>query len=451
MIFSEYINEGIHVGSGFRMSRATIIGPYPTGDFLEKVLAYRPDEIVLIVDDGWPQERIEEIRRVFSGYETELILRRVAPAQGNGLVHAKLYCLEWINAANNRRRHTLLAGSANASSPGFGTHAEAFMHVDLADVAPANKKEALRYFTDLEHGHDVAYTSFYIRDKSWFSMPALRVVRTDWPNGFDAWVRRGRLCHSYQPDPTFGRLVLRLREPMPQGLLGANLSNSGFNVTGETQAFTRPYISYASGETGEGSERQTWRQRYFTETVYGYWTSAECFKELEEHFVAPQAEGRELALETIRRPDPKQHAGWIDEFLRSIQDVFGTLTHEQRTRYFKTLPNGDLDKKHYQRQAEAKLARDQIKSMDDYFCKRFTSGFAFPPVPALGDEFEEFALELCANLLAKLQARRVGNKLGATLRDRDVAEPDMTQEELLAQLRARWDELSPHLTNFFKE
>src|SRR5690606_9127992 len=115
---------------------------------------------------------------------------RVAPVKGNGLVKAKLYCLEWVNAANNRRRHTLLAGSANASLPGYGTHAEAFVHVDLADVALLQKKEILEYFTELGLGRDVAYTSFYIQNKSWLSLPPLRVVKTAWPNGFDAWIRR---------------------------------------------------------------------------------------------------------------------------------------------------------------------------------------------------------------------------------------------------------------------
>jgi len=290
MTFSAYIDNGVHVGSGFRLCRATIIGPYPTPDFIEQILDWRPEEVILAVDDGWPQERIDDIRRVFVAHEAELILQRVAPSVGDGLVHAKLYCLEWVNAANNRRRHTLLAGSANASSQGFGTHAEAFVHVDMANIALSDKKEVLQYFGDLALGNDVAFTQFYIGDKSWLSMPALRVVHTPWPNGFDAWIRRGRLCHSYQPDPTFGRLVLRLREPMPQGLLGTNLGNSGFSVAGETQAFTRPYVSYASDVGEEENERQNWRQRYFTETVYGYWTSAECFRRFEDEFVAPHAD-----------------------------------------------------------------------------------------------------------------------------------------------------------------
>lgn len=325
MTFSAYINHGVHVGSGFRMSRATIIGPYPTADFIEEVLDWQPEEVILGVDDGWPQERIDDIRRVFAVHKAELILRRVAPSVGDGLVHAKLYCFEWINAANNRRRHTLLAGSANASLQGFSTHAEAFVHVDLANIAPSDKKEVLRYFGELALGHDVEFTQFYIADKSWLSMPALRVVHTPWPNGFDAWIRRGRLCHSYQPDPTFGRLVLRLKEPMPQDLLGTNLGNSGFSVAGETQAFTRPYVSYARDVVEEENERQNWRQRYFTETVYGYWTSAECFKRFEDEFVAPHAEGRELALDAIRYPEPTTRFGWIDDFMRSIDNVSETL------------------------------------------------------------------------------------------------------------------------------
>ncbi len=451
MTFSKYINEGVHVGPGFRLHRATIIGPYPTADFIKEVLDWQPEEVILAVDDGWPQERIDHIRQVFAGHKAKLILWRVAPAVGDGLVHAKLYCLEWVNAANNRRRHMLLAGSANASSQGFGTHAEAFVHLDLADLEPTDKKQVLHYFGEVALGHDVDATKFCIRNKSWLSIPALRVVRKQWPNGFDAWIRRGRLCHSYQPDPTFGRLVLRLKEPMPQGLLGTNLGNSGFSVAAETQAFTRPYVSYTSNVGEEGSDRQNWRQRYFTETIYGYWTSAECFKRFEEEFVAPHAEGRELALDAIRDPEQTTRLGWMDDFMRSIGKVFEPLTSEQRETYFHVVSNGKLDAKKYRQQAEAKLHRDWAKARDEYFCKRFTSGFAFPPVPALGSEFEDFALDLSANLLAKLQSRRVNNKLAATLRKHHIAEPDMTPEELLALLRAQWDDIGARLVRFFAE
>lgn len=449
MTFSAYIDNGVHVGSGFRLCRVTIIGPYPTPDFFEQVLDWRPEEVILAVDDGCPQERIDDIRRVFVAHEADLILRRVAPSVGDGLVHAKLYCLEWVNAANNRRRHTLLAGSANASSQGFGTHAEAFVHVDLANIALPKKKEVLQYFGALALGNDVALTQFHIGDKSWLSMPALRVVHAPWPNGFDAWIRRGRLCHSYQPDPTFGRLVLRLKEPMPQGLLSTNLGNSGFRVAGETQAFTRSYVSYASDVEEEENERQNWRQRYFTETVYGYWTSAECFRQFEDEFVAPHADGRELALQAIRAPERTTRLVWIDNFIHSIDSVFETLTAEQQKTYFHVRLNGKLDAEKYRQQAEAKLDRDRAKARDEYFCRRFTSGFAFPPVPALGSEFEEFALDLSANLLAKLQSRRVNNKLATTLRKLQIAEPDMTPEQLLSQVRDQWDDIGTYLVRFF--
>lgn len=450
MIFDDYINNGVHVGSGFRLSRATIVGPYPTSEFMRQVLSWGPDEVVLAVDDGWPQERIAAIQQILAG-QAKFVLRRVAPAGGGGLVHAKLYCFEWINGANNRRRHTLLAGSANASTQGFGGHAESFVHVDLADIDSRDKKAALQYFADLADGRDVADTRFYMHNKSWLSLPPLRIVRTPWPNGFDAWIRRGRLCHSYQPDPTFGRLVLRLKEPMPQGLLGANLGNAGFNLSGEMQAFTRPYVRYSNGESDGVTDRQNWRQRYFTETVYGYWTSAECFATFEDMFVAPQADGRKRALHAIRELCAENRSRWIDDFVESVRNVSGPLAREQRETHFHVQGRGDLDEDRYRQQADAKLARDRTKSMDSYFCSRFTSGFAFPPVPALGDDFEEFVLELCANLLAKLQSRQVRNRLAAALRHHGIADRGTTPEELLDRLRDRWDQLKPELTRFHTE
>jgi hypothetical protein len=248
----------------------------------------------------------------------------------------------------------------------------------------------------------------------------------------------------------FGRLVLRLKEPMAQGELSESLGKSGFGVVGETQTFSRPYLPFGTGEAG--SERLLWRQRFFTETDYGYWTSAECFGVLQGEFVASDAGGRQRTLEAIRSASLAQRSVWIDGFLDSIRAVFTALPDtEQRASYFCVLPNGDLDELHYRQHAEAKLARDREKSMDEYFAKRFTSGFAFPQVPPLGDEFEEFALTLCANLLAKAQGQHVRNWLARTLRNLNVVEPGMTPAELLASLRECWDELKPDLSHFFRE
>lgn len=448
MKLDDYIDNSC-IGPGFRMASAMIVGPYPTREFIDQVLEWQPEKIVLAVDDGWPQERIEEIMQTCAKTDTTLLLRRVAPALGSGLVHAKLYCLEWRNAADNYRRHTLLAGSANASSQGFGLHAETFVHIDLANLDRLDKKAALGYFSALEHNYDAPAATFALGGRSWITMPALEIIRTPWPNGFDAWIRRGRLCHSYQPDPTFGRLVLRLKASLLQGQLGANLVNSGFNAVGEAQSFTRPYVHYSSGVAEEKKEQQTWRRRYFTETVYGYWTSAECFASLESEFVAPQAEGRQRALDTIRTGDPQQRTSWINSFIRSVREVFEGLPEDEREKYFHVRPNGELDEERYRQQASDKLYRDQAKSTDPYFCSRFTSGFAFPPVPALGDGFDEFVLELCSNLLAKLQSRQVRNRLAATLRDQRIADAGTTREELLALLRSRWDEIRHHLVDFY--
>ncbi|MET0322133.1 MAG: hypothetical protein ABW069_15540 [Duganella sp.] len=448
MTFDDYINTGIHVGAGFRMTRVAIVGPYPTCEFIKQVLLHNPEEIILAVDDGWPQERLEEIAATCDDSKTRLTLRRVAPVAGAGLVHAKLYFIEWMNIASNYRRHVLLTGSANASVQGFGAHAESFSHIDLANIDSEDKKAAIAYFTALAQDKDVAETWFYVRDKSWVSMPALRIVRSNLPHGLDAWVRRGTLCHKYQPDPAFGRLILRLNTAMPQDQLNESLQRSGFNTLGETQTFTRAYVSFDSGN--EGSTVQTWRSRYFTETDYGFWTSYECFKKAGDTFVASQAEGRGEALRLIRHASQALQNRWVQEFLESIRAVFdGVDDAEKRGKYFRVMADGELDEAHYRLQAHGKLNRDRAKAGDNFFKRRFTSGFAFPPVPPLGDASEEFVLTLCANLLAKARAQKTRNRLAARLRALGIADQASTPEELLAELRERWMDLRTDLINFF--
>lgn len=452
MNIKEYIQNHAGIGKSFNTAKIIIIGPYPTGDFLQQVLHHTPKEVILIVDDGWPEERIREIRNLFTAKRRRLVVRRVAPQTGSGLVHAKLYYFEWINGKKNRRRRSLLAGSANASIQGFGIHAESFVSIEFADLPRCDRDGVIRYFEALEGGENVNMTSLNIGNKSWITLPALRIVEAQLTNGFDTWLRRGRLCHKYQPDPAFGQLILRLKAPMPKSELEEHLGRSGFGISGDSKSFTRPYVVYEAGT--EDTEKQTWRQRFFIETDYGFWTSGECFAVLKDDFVASKNEGREVAIDKIREADEKDYDQWLGTFTNSLEAVVERISNPVNIAdYFQVKSDGTLDLKKYQGAASAKLTADRCKANDDYFTQRFVAGFAFPPVPQFGDEFAVFATSFCDNLLSRMNGRKVQNRLAQVVRElvEDEDNYPASGSELYSYLCRNWVEIREDVMEFHRK
>ena len=447
MKLDEYINGSI--GKKFNLSKIVIIGPYPTKDFFDQLVTHLPKKIVLIVDDGWPQDRLQEISDACKAKKCKLKIQRVASYNTCGLVHAKLYYFEWKNVQGNYTKRIMLAGSANASTQGFGIHAESFVNIDFADITKENSNSALNYLEELELGNNVELQLLTIgQNKSWISLPALRVVGKNLINGFDAWLRRGKLSHKYQPDPTFGRLILRLKKPMPKTAFEKNLSDSGFIVSGDPQSFSQPYVSYDVEGNSSDNQTQTWREKLFIETDYGYWTSGECYSQRSAEFVASKKDEREQAINKIIKS--ADHQEWINSFIESLNNAADRLNETQLSEYFELRSDEKLNINIYRDKAKQKLEYDQQKANDEYFQQRFISGFAFPPMPQFGDEFSSFAISFCNNLLAKMKGNRVKNKLAKILLNEldERNEFPESGEKLYKFLRDNWDTLRSQIVLF---
>lgn len=413
MKLDEYISY-IKPGSTFSLDKLYVVGPYPSERFVAKICEIlAPRSIVLVVDDGWPQEYIDDITDCAKAFKVKLKTKRVCPVSG-GLVHAKLYYFVWRNEAGNRTKRKLLLGSANASLSGFGGHAETYINVDVGDLGKVGVEKVDTYFASLGRGDDVEMIMLDINEGAWLSLPAIKKAPKEKLSGFEAWIRRGRLCHAYQQDMSFGRLALNLKLSLPRTNLENSILNSGFGRETESKSYGRNYVELDTPVEG-GQIKLIWRKKYFIETDYGYWTSEDCFAYRSEEFVAPKAEKRREILNIIKGATALQKESWVDEFMAAVTDLVNQIKSEVEISDYFNMVGDDLDWDHYRKSALKKIDADQQKSRDSYFVDRFISGFSFPLVPQLGDEFENFAMSLCVSLSKQINGTATG-KLAQALR-----------------------------------
>lgn len=449
------ILEETSPSGSFFVDNIVIIGPYPTKSFFKDQLSkIKPRSITLYVDDGWPEDNILDIEWYLKRYtDIEFNKFRVKCPGRDALVHAKVYLIEWVNSGNKHRRRQLIVGSHNASSSGFGKNAEALVSVDLANSSePECQKNVLQYFNSLkgEGYSDEILLSF--NKGSYFYLPALEVSSVETASGFDAWFRRGRLCHKYSQDASFGKLPIRLKKALPIAEIENAFATEQFGKIGESTVLVRPYVNYSAIDDNESSASRMWKGRYFIETDYGYWTSAECYRDLCGEFKGWAAESRETALDWIKSASDLDRVRLVDEHVAALQNVVSQLhgRNEIAEEYLQ-LKAGFLDEDFYKISALAKLKQDQNKALDEEFCARFVSGFSFPLVPSLEDGFDNFAENFCSTLFLKSQQKRPINRLAKIIKELEGGDRISSGAELLAELRSNWGDLYSQLISFYRD
>lgn len=466
----------------FYVDQAVIVGPYPTRGFFKKLQDLSKNDLsganftklTILADDGWAQSQLDDIEEMYEvqpGKRTKLEVLRVSAPHQSGLVHAKIYLFHLKNNAGTYSKRVLLIGSANASSQGWGMHAETFVCIDIADIKDVDERKAVVGYFDNLVGHvDVEYVDFYLQRNSWIRLPSIKAsIHINKASSFDNWLRRGRLCHKYQVDQTFGRLTLHLMLPLPKSLLESSI-NRYFGAVQDSQGFSRNYVEMDGDDADSEFEqnRNPWRKKYFVETYYGYWTSGECFDEMMSEFVSSRATERKQILETIMNADGQAHAKWLNEYTSALENVASTILEQGKIdknislEKFLRVENGEVALQYYRLAAEKKLQYDQRRARDRGFADRFISGYTFPTVPQVGDCFEAFALDFCQTLITKLQARKRSNLLAMAVREAigdseihsllycvDESEEDTAPIRLLEYLRNNWSEIGSAISIFY--
>jgi hypothetical protein len=407
MILKQII-DSFSPGPSFKLSKATVVGPYPTKDFFEFLRKnMKPSEVVLFVDDGWPNEKLNEIGECFYKKHCDFSYYRVSPKNRVGLVHAKIYLFEWTNEQQNQTKRRLLLGSANASQQGFGLHAETYVNADLLAGVQANS--VLAYFNNLVNSGECDKLLLdFGGATAW--LPELKLVNIKTIEQFDSWLRRGVLCHKYERDQNFAKLRLSLKKSLPAANIEKIFASDGFGKTVEANVFYRPYLSNIdlsndeiTNDVDEYDSIHNWKAQYFTETDYGHWASEDCYANYSDYFVSQNTEKWQTIVEIIQKANDDQKETWIRDYLSSVRNIFENVKQEGYAvdEYFQT-SNSYLNIDFYKNLATKKIQRDsEIARSDNVFTERYISGYSFLSVPQMGSEFDEFAISLCNSLLNK--------------------------------------------------
>lgn len=451
------------MGSNFYLDEVLVVGPYPTAEFIKEILNHNfqkrtpttGPELTILIDDGWNQKYIEQIQdEIPSGHgvrQPRPVIGRIAAVDPRGLVHAKIYFFRLGNFDKTYTKRYLLVGSANASKSGFGVHAETFINIDFADLDLHNRELVENYLQALKRRElSIAGLKFSFGNKSWINLPPLKTVTAN-ESGFDAWLRRGIICHKYQSDPSFGRLNIRLLKSLPKTTIETAINEGGLGVERDKTGVSSRYVEFNDDDTENDSA--LWRSKYFIETDYGYWVSGECFSSLGKNFCAPNSEERKKGLNAIKVASITTQKMWATNFIVKITNVYTSLLKTDPKNEFAIdeyfeIKNGDIDVLSYTRKAELKLEDDRGRAKDDGFADRFTSGYAFHRLPDLGDDFEEFARCFCESLLIKMAGRSVKNKLVVEVRKSLGHSIPDTPTALLYILRSEWASLRSVLVDY---
>jgi hypothetical protein len=465
MKLREYLNDLL--GSQYHIDEALVLGPYLTKGFFEQLIAFSTSQrktiprarLTLLADDGWDQCQLDEIKQLYISRpkgirKPDVVIHRVAAPSASGLVHAKLLFLILKNTTETYTKRILLIGSANASEQGFGVHSETFINVDIADVSSEERRPLLNYLDALKNGESVKSIWFSFGRASWVSFPTIAVVKSTSLSGFDAWLRRGRMCHKYQSDPSFGRLMLRLKKPLPPRTFESNLNLEGFGSETDSQVFSRRYVGNIEPN---GEAKTLWREQYFVETYYGHWAGPECFNDLEKStFYASRANERAKIIEALQNDSTESRLSWLNDYQQAILRFVDSVPEREMDSldgFFEEI-DGKVDYASYRNRADGKISSDIALSSDKGFAARYVAGYSFPRVPQLGNDFEEFALDWCQSVLNKIQRRRVSNKLVLSIRtelDKTMHPIPASPAELLAWLRGHWKQICPAVISYHKD
>lgn len=453
--------DNIWPGDTFRLHEATIIGPYPTAKFFGELLDYKkqkPKIIRLFADDGVPEESLNSIKEKFLKRRgCKLLLRRVSACNTYGLVHAKIYMFEWRNKAGTQTKRCLVLGSANASTQGFGLHAETFISIRVS--TGKDFWDIRRYFNQLID-HDMSTESYVVKGSDFelpdignVWLPNIRIAeKSECSASFDSWLRRGLLCHKYERDQSFGKLILSLKQPLPVNVTVKAFLDADFGRESISKRLLWPYMS-ASSSNEDTEERPKWRGRYFIETQYGHWVSEDCYRDNHKDFIGKGHEERQRLIVSIA-DKYAPHTKWVNNFIKKIQEASDRLFDEDidPKKYIYDHGTG-IDHARYSKEAIKKLKADRSLAKDRTFEDRFVSGYDFPPVPQFGEEFEAFALSFCDSVLVKISRASVKNLFCQAVRDvlEDLGKNPISAKELLFILRDNWHDHRDSIVKYYHD
>jgi hypothetical protein len=312
----------------------------------------------------------------------------VVLGSARGLVHAKIFHIEWLTAGGNRA-HTLVYGSGNATRQAFDGdfNSELMCKVRLTVAKHSSVLEWLKQVRTVASSTIGAGSVVQPVRDVWLAngvqirLPGLMIKdAVSKASNFDLWLQRGRLLSMFRPDTGFLRIHVNLLAELPGGDLVQRVRGIGFE-TPKTRRLSIPYIPTSGDGEEENSAIGHWRSRYFIWTQLGDWCSDACFRDKSHLF---KKIGHEARLETLNRLYKLENSAPREKarvrFLDRVDALWSALGDSAGT-YLETTHNGELDRVVYQHLFEQRLERDLELAADPEFQDRYVAGCEVIEVP----------------------------------------------------------------------
>ncbi|HAI68232.1 MAG TPA: hypothetical protein DCM38_02220 [Gammaproteobacteria bacterium] len=226
-------------------------------------------------------------------------------------------------------------------------------------------------------------------------------------------------------------------------------NNIGLN---QQTSITYDYLRHDTDELEdieiEDGFTRTWKSQYFVDTVYGFWTSEDCFKAKEDNFQKSDVAKRKEEIDLISTADEEQRETWNRAFLKILASINNQIQNPSRYFYYN---DGMLDIEKYKKQFEKQLKRDWKYANDSRFRRGYISGYDFIEVPPIRESssWDELINSFLESLYFEINKSTKNNKLARIIKDcidiDNLADSDSLSEEL----KINWNNYNKKIENFY--
>lgn len=434
----------------YLLEKIDIISPYLSEQFIDSLIILNPKKVIITTDAACSPKIIENIRNSPSNK-----VRKINVAYCDGIVHAKCYLFHWKNKITKKYKRLFLWGSCNATKGGFERNAEVYSWINLSKINKDQQKTLLKYFRQLRNGKKkVSEVRINLNNGVFIRLPNIR--KYDPANSsFDYWIQKGKLCHPFPNDPSFRHLRLTLKNKMrPQNEFSDVLSENNIDIN-QQATISYDYLRNNSRDISDfevdDNFTSMWKAKYFIDTVYGLWTSEDCFNDNKDRFHKSDDRRRKIEIKVISEATKDQREEWCNKFIDIIKKINSSISNPRE--YFHYI-DGELDVSKYRLQFDKQLNRDFLRSKDRWFKHGYISGYDFPEVPPMREftyHWKELVMSFSESLFFEINKKGTINRLAQTVRDNtDIGHPT-SSDNLLQELNINWDKHKEFIECFYCE
>ena len=303
----------------YSLEKVDIISPYISEGFFNPLIEeLDPLEILIVTDISCSPNALQQVKEVLNNKNIKYNVRF---AECNGIVHAKCYLFHWRNNNTNRFKRLLLWGSCNATEGGFKRNTEIFSWLLLSELDNNTIQKIKSYIISIRENPNSVCSAEIKHEGLTLLLPRITFCEPDKEEDtFDLWVQGGRLCHQFQNDSSFRHLRVKLNEKVPKNdKLNNALKAEGLDGN-EQVTISDDYLRKKSDEKDK-EDSLRWRSKFFVDTIYGFWTSNQCFDHNRNDFRKIDCERRRQEIDTIANATKYQRKIWRDDFVDKLRNV----------------------------------------------------------------------------------------------------------------------------------